>query len=62
MPPISEALLAFNKAMKEINAHDKVITYTASDFGRNLRSNGSGSGHGWGSNQIVMGGPIKDQR
>jgi len=45
--------------MREIGFHDNVLLYTASDFGRNLRSNGSGSGHGWGSNQIVMGGPVR---
>lgn len=59
---LSGALNAFNSAMKEIGYHDKVVTYTASDFGRTLTGNGSGTDHAWGSNQIVMGGPIKGGR
>ena len=58
LPLVSQSLAAFNAALKEIGYHDKVITYTASDFGRNLYTNGTGSNHGWGGNHIVMGGPI----
>jgi len=32
-----------------------VTTFTASDFGRTLSSNGRGSDHAWGGNHIVMG-------
>jgi len=35
-----------------------VITFTQSDFGRTLTSNGDGTDHGWGSHQLVMGGPV----
>ena len=35
-----------------------VITFTASDFGRTLRSNGRGTDHAWGGNAFLMGGPI----
>lgn len=59
---VSDALVAFNAAMKEIGYHDKVVSYTASDFGRSLTSNGGGSDHGWGGNQIVMGGPVSGKR
>jgi len=65
---LSQAMTAFNAALKEKpysgggTYHDRVVTYTASDFGRNLRSNGRGSDHGWGSVQMVMGGPIQGQR
>lgn len=59
---ISQAFTAFNAALKEIGHHDDVITYTASDFGRSLTSNGSGTDHAWGGNSIVMGGPIKGGR
>jgi len=55
---LSEALSAFNEEMKAIGAHDQVLTYTASDFGRSLTSNGRGSDHAWGGNQLVMGGPV----
>ena len=44
--------------MKEIGYHDRVVTYTASDFGRTLIPNSAGSDHGWGGNQMVMGGPV----
>ncbi len=55
---LSQGMAAFNEALKEIGYHDKVITYTASDFGRNLYTNGTGSNHGWGGNHMLMGGPI----
>ena len=58
LPQLSQALAAFNAALKEIGYHDNVLTYTGSDFGRNLYSNGTGSNHGWGGNQILMGGPV----
>ncbi|MFC5051697.1 DUF1501 domain-containing protein [Rubritalea spongiae] len=58
MASVSAALMAFNEAMKEIGYHDRVVTYTASDFGRTLVPNSAGSDHGWGGNQMVMGGPV----
>ena len=36
--------------------------FTASDFGRTLSSNGNGSDHAWGGNQIVMGGAVNGGR
>ena len=36
-----------------------VITFTASDFARTLRSNGRGTDHAWGGNNFVMGGPVQ---
>ncbi len=38
---------------------DSVTTFTISDFGRTLTSNGNGSDHAWGGNALVMGGDIK---
>ena len=40
----------------------QVTTFTMSEFGRALQSNGSGSDHGWGSHHFVMGGAVKGQR
>ena len=37
---------------------DQVTTFTASDFGRTLTSNGDGTDHGWGSHQLVLGGAV----
>lgn len=59
MTTLNDALVAFNAALVEIGYHDKVVTYTASDFGRSLTPNNVGSDHGWGGNQIVMGGPVQ---
>ena len=33
--------------------HDKVTTFTGSDFGRTFTSNGKGSDHGWGGHHLV---------
>jgi len=62
MAILTDALTAFNNAMKEIGYHDQVVTYTASDFGRTLVPNSVGTDHGWGGNQIVMGGPVTGGR
>ncbi len=37
---------------------DKVTTFTASDFGRLLISNGDGTDHAWGSHHFIMGGAV----
>ncbi|HBM86651.1 MAG TPA: hypothetical protein DD423_07755 [Opitutae bacterium] len=58
LPVVSQALSEFNAAMKELKVHDQVTSFTASDFARTLTSNGRGSDHGWGGNQIVMGGAV----
>jgi len=62
MPQISQALNAFNKAMKEIGLHDNVLTFISSDFGRMLTPNGSGTNHGWAGNSLVMGGAVQPNR
>jgi uncharacterized protein (DUF1501 family) len=56
---LAQGLSEFNSAMKELNMNDKVTTFTMSDFGRTLTSNGDGTDHGWAGNQIVMGGAVK---
>ncbi len=55
---VSKALQAFSDAMDEIGATNDVTTFTMSEFARTLSSNGSGSDHGWGSLQMVMGGAV----
>jgi uncharacterized protein (DUF1501 family) len=55
---VSSYLSVFNTAMKELNLQNNVTTFTMSDFGRTLSSNGNGSDHGWGNHQIVMGGAV----
>jgi len=58
MTQLSEALAAFYASTVELGIATSVTTFTASDFGRTLVSNDSGSDHGWGGTQFVMGGSV----
>jgi uncharacterized protein (DUF1501 family) len=58
LPVVSMALSEFNSALIELGVENQVTTFTASDFGRTLTSNGRGSDHAWGGNQIIMGGAV----
>lgn len=57
-PYVSYAMSRFRDALREIGVYDKVTTFTISDFGRTLTSNGKGSDHGWGGHHLVMGGAV----
>ncbi|WP_086931747.1 DUF1501 domain-containing protein [Agarilytica rhodophyticola] len=59
---LSKGLKYFYDLTKELNVANKVTTFTAADFGRTLSSNGSGSDHGWGNHQLVMGGAVRGRR
>ena len=39
-----------------LGLENNVVLYTASDFGRTLTSNGSGSDHAWGGNHFIISG------
>ena len=56
---VSAAMTAFYNATVEMGLADKVTSFTASDFGRTLSSNGDGSDHGWGGHQLIVGGAVK---
>ena len=58
LPMLSGGLKSFHDALQALDVLDDVTTFTTSEFGRSLVSNGSGSDHGWGGNQIVMGGSV----
>ncbi len=58
LPAISRGLQEFRNALVELGVFDEVTTFTTSDFGRTLTSNGKGSDHGWGGHHIVMGGSV----
>ncbi len=58
LPAISQGLQEFRDALVELGVFDEVTTFTTSDFGRTLTSNGKGSDHGWGGHHIVMGGSV----
>ncbi|MCB1685619.1 MAG: DUF1501 domain-containing protein [Pseudomonadales bacterium] len=55
LPGVSRGLSEFHSALTELGVSDCVTTFTISDFGRTLTSNGKGSDHGWGGHNLVMG-------
>lgn len=56
---LAAAIDAFYQATVELGVANLVTTFTASDFGRTLTSNGDGSDHGWGAHHFVVGGAVK---
>jgi uncharacterized protein (DUF1501 family) len=58
---VATSLAAFHSAMEELGVGSKVTTFTQSDFGRTLTSNGDGSDHAWGGLQLVLGGGVRGQ-
>jgi uncharacterized protein (DUF1501 family) len=55
---VDTALGAYQRALELLGLANDAITFTASDFGRTLRSNGRGTDHAWGGNAMVFGGPV----
>lgn len=56
------ALAAFQTEMNGSGLSEQVSLFTSSEFARTIRSNGRGTDHGWGGNQIVMGGAVQGSR
>ena len=56
------SLAAFRQALVEINSLSNVTSFTMSDFGRTLNSNGNGTDHGWGGVQLMMGGSVRGRQ
>jgi uncharacterized protein (DUF1501 family) len=56
---VSASLAAFYNATVELGVSASVTTFTQSDFGRTLTSNGDGSDHAWGGVQFVIGDAVK---
>ncbi len=56
---VSEAVTAFYQATVELGVASQVTTFTASDFGRTLASNGNGTDHGWGGHHLIVGGAVR---
>ncbi len=52
---VSEAMTAFYDATVDIGIAGSVTSFTQSDFGRTLTSNGDGTDHAWGGNQLIIG-------
>jgi uncharacterized protein (DUF1501 family) len=56
---ISQALAAFHQATAELGVADRVVSFTQSDFGRTLTSNGDGTDHAWGGVQLLLGDAVR---
>ncbi|MGC9460538.1 DUF1501 domain-containing protein [Vibrio genomosp. F10] len=51
-------LMAFDNAMSDNGLSSNVTSFTTSEFGRRLASNGKGTDHGWGGHQFILGGAV----
>jgi uncharacterized protein (DUF1501 family) len=56
---LSDALSSFQAGIDAAGLSDQVTLFTASDFGRTLVTNDSGTDHGWGSHHMVMGAAVR---
>lgn len=54
----SDAMAAFYQATETTGIANEVTSFTMSDFGRTIRSNGNGTDHGWGSHHFILGGAV----
>jgi uncharacterized protein (DUF1501 family) len=59
---LAQSLTAFQAAMAQLGVTNDVTTFTASDFGRTLSTNGDGTDHGWGGHHFVIGGAVRGGR
>ena len=59
---LSDSLSAFYNATETLGVADSVTTFTASDFGRTVSTNGDGTDHGWGGHHFVIGGAVRGGR
>ncbi|MEC8330020.1 MAG: DUF1501 domain-containing protein [Verrucomicrobiota bacterium] len=55
---INDAIEIFWSEVVNLGLENNVVLYTASDFGRTLTSNGSGSDHAWGGNHFIISGSV----
>jgi len=59
---VGEALSAFYASTVDLGVAGQVTSFTSSEFGRSMQPSGSGSDHGWGNNQLVLGGAVTGGR
>ncbi len=55
---VAVSMAAFYNEMSALGLQNNVTSFTISDFGRTLNSDGDGSDHGWGSAHFVLGGAV----
>jgi uncharacterized protein (DUF1501 family) len=58
---VADAMAAFYQSTVDMGVASQVTSFTASDFGRTLSSNGDGSDHGWGSHHFAVGGAVRNR-
>ncbi len=59
---VDAAIADFHAQTVLLGIADKVTTFTSSEFGRELQTNGDGSDHGWGAHHFIVGGAVKGGR
>ncbi|MBK8244117.1 MAG: DUF1501 domain-containing protein [Saprospiraceae bacterium] len=59
---VNDGLVEFYAAMEELNLTKQVATFSISEFGRSLTSNGNGTDHAWGGNSFIIGGDLNGSR
>ncbi|WP_052772129.1 DUF1501 domain-containing protein [Vibrio mexicanus] len=59
---LASQLSVFHRHLESDGLSDSVTTFTFSEFGRTLEPNGSGTDHGWGNCQMVLGGDVAGNR
>jgi uncharacterized protein (DUF1501 family) len=52
------AIYAYQIALEGLGLADSTLSFSCSDFGRTLRTNGQGTDHAWSGNQFVFGKPV----
>lgn len=62
MRDLNEAVSVYQDTIDDIGASASTTTFTASDFGRTLTSNGNGTDHGWGGHNFVFGDAVDGGR
>ncbi|HMS99078.1 MAG TPA: DUF1501 domain-containing protein [Saprospiraceae bacterium] len=59
---VDNAIFEFHNVLQEIDMLNEVTTFSMSEFGRTLTSNGNGTDHAWGGNVFAMGGAVNGNR
>ncbi len=59
---LDTAIGEFTDAINELGLGNQVTTFSLSEFGRTLTSNGNGTDHAWGGNVMVFGGEVLGKR
>ncbi|GLS24698.1 DUF1501 domain-containing protein [Marinibactrum halimedae] len=56
---VSNAMASFYDFTENERIANEITSFTMSDFGRSIRSNGNGTDHGWAGHQFIVGGAVE---